>query len=171
MAEELKRGFQSATCLWLNQGQELISSWEEIYKRFGIDGVIRIHKKDYDQFPKGDIVTHFNLEKCNHVPGKIYALAKIIIPGFFLSSAVDQSPLLDFSQCYVAQCLSVKEKIPYENLTEEDFAHSFLNIHNTFELKKEILWRYKQSLPDLSDEAILSLGVSMTTLKIIKKLD
>lgn len=171
MLSIIPRGSDAARCLFEENGRIIDTSWEEIHRRFDIDGTIRIHTKDYAEFPAGNLFTHFNLQISGHIPGHIYALPKIITPGFFISTDNEQSPVLDFSQCLVARCLDVREQVIYEELVPEDFQYSLKHIRNTDDLKKEILWRYTQSLPALSPEDILSRGVSVTTLEIIKKLD
>lgn len=67
----------------------------------------------------------------------------------------------------VVECISAKNHIPYEELTKGDFKYSFRNIKNVKDLKSEILKRYSVSLPNLSKDKLLSLGVSLTELKII----
>lgn len=168
MLAPLQRESNIAHCLFQENGQIIDTSWEEIYHRFNIDGVIRIHMKDYTEFKAGNFFTHFNLQISNHLPGHLYALPKIINPGFFIDTNNEQLPVLDFSQCFIARCLDVREQVVYESLTPEDFQYSFKHIQNTDDLKREILWRYKQSLPKQSAAEILSLGVSITHLEIVK---
>lgn len=171
MSTILPRDTNSPFCLFFENTHSLTLPWEEINERFHIDGVIRIHTKDYAEFPAGNLFTHFNLQLSGHIPGYMYALPKIITPGFFVTTGNEQLPLLDFSQCFIAQCTAVKECVPYGDLTEADFTHSFRHIQNVDELQKEILWRYTKSLPNIAEEEILSRGVSVTSLKIIKQLD
>ena len=47
---------------------------------------------------------------------------------------------------------------------------SFSHIKDVESLKKAIIDRYSSSMPNLSKEEILSLGISLTKLKIIGKL-
>ncbi|MFZ2187579.1 MAG: hypothetical protein WAV46_03075 [Candidatus Moraniibacteriota bacterium] len=171
MATILPRDANSPACLFVENSRTVNAPWQDVYKRFQIDGVIRIDTKDYTEFPEGKLFTHFNLQLSGHIPGCIYALPKIITHGFFVSPNDEQLPLLDFSQCFIAQCIAVRECIPYEALTEEDFIHSFRHIQNVSALQKEILWRYTQSLPNVATKEILSRGVSITALEIIKRLD
>lgn len=167
----IQRGLSEAPCLLSEQGCIIENPWKEIHAKFGIDGVIRIHAKDYSYFPEDNLFTHFNVQISQHVPGHIYALPKIITPGFFISPEKEQPPILDFSGCLIARCLAVKEEVSYDALTQKDFAYSFRHIQNVDELQTEILWRYTQSLPTLSREEILALGVSITHLEIIRRLN
>lgn len=166
MRTDIPRNSPDSHCLWLCNGKEIESPWEEILRRFGISGAIRIHEKDFRFFPNGNLLTHFNLQVSGHKPDYIYALPKIIRPGFFNGPENEQLPLLDFSGCPIAKCRSVREYIPYDKIRPEDFEHSFLHIRNTDELKKEITWRYGKSMPGLTERDILSLGVSITDLEI-----
>jgi len=168
MLSIIPRESRTTHCLFQENGHIADAPWKEIYRRFDIDGVIRIHMKDYAEFSADNFFTHFNLQISHHIPGHTYALPKIIMPGFFVSSDNEQLPVLDFSQCFIARCINVREQIMYEYLTPEDFRYSFKHIQSANDLKKEILWRYKQSLPNLSEEEILSPGVSVTNLEILR---
>jgi hypothetical protein len=171
MPTTLPRGSAATHCLIQTDGHIESVPKEELCARYGIDGIIRIHTKDYGEFPSGTRFTHFNLQASGHVPGDIYALPKIVTPGFFISPDNEQLPVLDFSRCLIARCVATKEHVPYDRLTEEDFAHSFRHIQDIETLKKEILWRYTQSLPSLPPADMLALGVGITELEITKQLD
>ena len=171
MPTPLTRESANSYCLFLENGKRVETVWADVYRRFGIQGVIRIHNKDYAFLPPGPLFTHFNLESSGHQAGRIYALPKIVIPGFFVSPENERLPVLDFSHCFIARCITTRERVPYAELTKEDFAHSFRHIQNVPELKKEMLWRYTKSLPTLTPEEILSRSVSITGLEIIKQLD
>jgi hypothetical protein len=134
---------------------------------------IRIQKKDFEYFEKNKLpkyLNHFNLQICGHETGKIYLLPKILKQGYFISKEKEKLPKLDYNESIVGLCIEVKENLKYEDLTKLDFKYSFPNIQNITSLKQEILYRYQQSLPNLSEEEILSLGISFTKLKILGKL-
>jgi hypothetical protein len=131
------------------------------------DGVIRIPVQEYPHLKIGEKLTHFNLEVSFHKPKKKYLLAKITKHGFCKKDGTEVQPTLDFKECLIGECTSVKERVPYENITEDDFKDSMPHIKNSTELKEAILKRYKQSLPDHTEEELLSAGVSITTLTII----
>lgn len=169
MPDTIPRESATERCRLIEDGRVVDVSREEILGRLGVDGIIRIHTKDYEQFPAESRFTHFNLQTSGHVPGRTYALPKIVTPGFYISPEEEQLPVLDFSGCLIAKCLAVREHVPYESLSGSDFEHSFRHIRTAEELQKEILWRYTQSLPRLSREGILSLGVSITELEITGK--
>lgn len=139
-------------------------------KEIGIKNLIRLQKKDFASIKSQKIITHFNLEKSNHEINMVYLLPKILSSGYYISESDFLEPELDFENCYVAKCLEVRENLSYDDLSEKDFQYSFENIKNIETLKKEILFRYSKSLPNLSKEEILNLGISLTKLEILGKL-
>ncbi|MFP4112112.1 MAG: hypothetical protein ACLFUO_03860 [Candidatus Woesearchaeota archaeon] len=140
---------------------------KNILAKFKIDDIIRFQKEDYDLInPNSKYLTHFNLENTDHVIGYKYALVKIIKPGYFDGSK-EIKPILDFSNCPFVLCTEAKDHICYEKVTENDFKYSLENIKSAEELKKAILRRYKYSMHHISDKKKLSMGVSITTLKIL----
>ena len=143
----------------------------EFDSKNNIAGIIRIHEKDYPLIPTDTpYFTHFNLEMNKHEIGKIYALPSIIKPGYLKKNGEEILPVLSFEECYISECIAVKQKIPYEKLTSQDFQYSLENVKNIDDLKKEILFRYSISMPDLTKKKIVSLGVAITKIKIAPKL-
>ena len=141
---------------------------EDFNTSLRVEGSIRIHKKDFKLLPQHQkILTHFNLEVCYHKVGKMYALPIILERGYLKKNGEELTPLLDISNCKLSRCIDVKEYVKYDELSEEDFKFSFPHIKSIEDLKKEILWRYSQSLPDHSNEELLELGVSITTLELM----
>jgi len=130
-------------------------------------GIIRIRKEDYAFLPDtATHLTHFNLGYAGHKKGKIYALPLIIKPGHYTDKE-DVPPILRFTNCVIAKCLGCRNNVPYDQITDDDFVHSFPSIQSIEELKQAILRRYKQSMPNLSEEKLLSLGVAVTELEVI----
>jgi hypothetical protein len=127
---------------------------------------IRIRKDEYEDLPESGLFTHFNIQVSYHVAGKIYLLPKIIEPGHF-NGEHEVLPLLDFTGILYGECTEVQEHVPYEDLTEQDFTYSLPHIKSTEDLKKIIVKRYSQSLPHISPEELLELGISKTTLNIL----
>ena len=153
----------------INNKETLIPS-KSFFKNFPTNKCIRIQKDEFDSIPNiGEEFTHFNLQISNHKEGEIYILPKILKSGF-LKKGKEKLPLLEFDNCYIGKCIEVKENIPYNKLKKEDFKTSFKHIQNISQLKKEIIKRYSKSLPELSSEEILKLGVSKTKLIIIDKM-
>jgi len=154
--------------LVLKEGNKLFSlNKKQFYHKHRLDGIIRISKEDQQYYPKGiKYLTHFNLQYCHHMKGRIYALPVILKSGH-LTSKEEVLPILSFKGCLIAKCLSVRNNVNYNCLTKNDFKFSSRNISTVPELKRAILRRYTISMPELSAEDIISLGVSITTLKIL----
>lgn len=134
--------------------------------KHGVDGAIRIQKDEYEQIDTAlPFYTHFNLQFCGHRIGSTYALPRILTQGYFVDDADQLPPLLSFEGALMGTCTKVQEHIPYNMITNDIFRYSMRHIQSVDELKSAILRRYKISMPSLSDEKILSLGVSITTLK------
>ena len=135
-----------------------------------IDGIIRIRKEEYAVLPDNVThITHFNLGYAGHKKGAVYALPLIIKPGIFTKEE-DIKPILRFENCVIAKCVGCRNNVSYDQIREEDFIHSFPSIKNRDELKQAILRRYTQSMPDLSLQKILSLGVAITELEVMGRL-
>ena len=147
---------------------EILEREASFLNRHHVNGIIRIHHQEIvNLLPSQTKLTHFNLEISHHKPGLSYGLATILKPGFYKQCGEEQLPLLA-RQCTVqATCYEVLEQVAYTELTDEDFTHSFAHIKTVSELQNVILQRYTQSLPDLSPEKILSLGVAITRLQNI----
>lgn len=152
---------------FLDQGKIIEYSWKEICERFAVNGVIRIHKKDFPLIPRTGRFTHFNLEVSHHQPGAVYLLIAITAPGSYEEDKKEILPLLDLSESIKARCFSVKEFVPYSEISDVDFKFSLINIKSVAELKNAMLWRYRQSLPAISEKNLLSRGVSITTLDLL----
>ena len=138
------------------------------FTKLGVDSIIRLHPQDFFSVNKKRIfLTHFNLQNTDHSHGKKYALALIIKPGFF-DGDKQKLPVLSFDKIIIAECVNVRNNVPYNKLTSKDFNNSLKNIKSVSQLKKAIIRRYKHSMPYLSSKKILSLGVGITELRIKK---
>jgi transketolase len=165
----LKR-FEMDNVIRLKKGKEIIDiNYKKFLKANNIDGIIRIQKSDYKFLKDLKDLTHFNINGCGHKKGNKYALMKIEETGCYKKNGDEKLPILNSNEFYLANCVGVKEKIKYEKIVSDVFKNSFPNIKNIDSLKKEILKRYKKSLPDYSNEELLSFGVSVTNLKILNK--
>jgi len=140
---------------------------KQFLKRYNVDDIIRIRKEDHVFLKeKMRFLTHFNLKDTNHKKSRIYALPLIVKPGY-LKESKELLPILSFENCFIAECIGVRNDVSYEELTEENFKHSFPTIKNIKSLQEAILKRYGESLPDLTKQELISLGVGMTYLKIM----
>ena len=134
-----------------------------------LHGVVRIPEEEYGGFLEGGFLAHFNLERTTVAVGKRYALPRIFVHGRVASGDIPEVfPVLSFDDIYHAECLEVRNNIPYEALTEADFKYSFTHIQNVDDLKRYILLRYRQTKPHLNDADLLSLGVSRMLLCVSK---
>lgn len=135
----------------------------------GIDGVIRIHEKEYEGIDRAlPFYTHFNFEWCGHAIGRRYALPRIIVPGYFRSSNDERPPVLSFKNIVIGECITVQEHVPYTILSADDFVYSMKHIQNMDELKTIIIKRYGKSMPNLSTNDFETRGVAMTIITIIE---
>ncbi len=150
-------------------GKIISISDAELNKKYSIHGVIRLWPKDFALLKNHKYLTHFNLQISNHKKGKRYALVKILKPGYF-DGEKEILPILTFKDAAIAQCISTREHVGYDSIIERDFTHSFRNIQNVTELKKEILRRYKKSMAHVSDKKKLGVGVGITELKILRRI-
>lgn len=142
-----------------------------LFKKLGVTCEIRFHKEDFKNIDLNlKLLTHFNLEHSNHKIGNKYALVLIEKPGYF-DGEKEIKPILNFEDSIICECVDTKNFVQYENIPENYFDYSLKNIKNVDELKKAILRRYKNSMKHIDDEKKLSLGVGITNLKIIKKID
>ena len=170
LMKNIKRSFHLDEFFIKSEDQIISLSLKEFLQKNEIDGIIRIRREDFIFFetnPK--FLTHFNLQSTSHKKGKIYALPLIVKQGFF-DGKKEVSPILSFENNFIAECLEVKNNIRYKDLKQEDFKDSFPSIQNITQLKKVIVKRYSKSIPNLSQQKILSMGIAITKLKIIKKI-
>lgn len=137
-----------------------------------IRDIIRFQKEDYECLLNlgSNQLTHFNLQGPGHQRNQQYALMEILKPGFYTETS-EQLPVLNLNDCLIAECISCQQKVSYSELEQDVFTHSLSNIKDTESLKMAIIRRYSKTMPNLTKQNILDLGVSVTKLKIIKKAD
>ncbi len=170
MVEVVKRGSDTKKILIYRREEVKEVDVDEFLKGLKPkgNGIIRIPKNDLWYFDDGEkFLTHFNLQHSNHKVGDTYYLPKIVQHGYFKKNGEEKLPVLDFKYCHIGKCTDVREHVDYKDLTEKDFKHSFENIKNAEDLKKAMVERYSKSLPDMSAEEIISMGVSVTKLEIL----
>lgn len=171
MTLTIKRGLSYENLLILQNGERKKISISEFRKKTEMHDVIRIVDDEYRYIdPTEGYLTHFNLEDTDSIPGKTYILARIVAGGFFRPREhQEQEPLLSLHDVFVATCEEVKTNLSYENLDQSFFKFSMTHIHDRATLKDAIYKRYHVSMPELSRETIMALGVSWQILKIIRK--
>ena len=153
--------------VYFKKGKNIICESVNIFlKRNNVHNVIQLLHQDFKLIKKNmNRFTHFNIQDTAHKRGENYLIIKINKEGYYDGITYKQS-ILDSNNFIFAKCLFVKNNIDYVDLKEKVFKHSLSNIKNVNSLKKAIKRRYKKTLAHLSDAEKLSLGVSITRLKI-----
>jgi hypothetical protein len=141
---------------------------KEFFKRYNIHSMIRFHEKEFSKIPEINL-THFNLQHTIHKEGQRYVLVKIQQTGYYTKEE-EIPPTIDLTTFYIAECMEVKNNLKYKEITAQDFIDSFSHIKNIEQLKKIIIQRYSKSMPDLSPDEIISLGIATTKLRILEKI-
>jgi|GEM_PF-1145055 len=153
-----------------NYGTTVDINAKEFNAKHGIDGIIRIHNDVYETIDDTlTRFTHFNLEFSGHQIGKTYAMPRIVKFGYYRSDADECPPVLSFDNIYIVRCVSVSEHVPFVAIRDDSFRTSMSHIKDVDALKKEMLFRYAISLPNLTKKQILSMGVSITTLRFMRR--
>jgi hypothetical protein len=138
-------------------------------KIYRLHDYIKLTNQDFNQLSQiNSTFVHFNLEWTGHKKNKNYLIVKIIKKGSF-DGKIYRAPIISSKKVLFAKCLSFKNKIKYKNLTKKDFIYSLKTIKNNKDLKKAIIRRYKKSLPHMSKNSIINLGVAITKLKILNE--
>ena len=157
--------------IFFKKGKNIISEdVSAFHKKYNVHLTIQILHSDFKLIKKNmNRITHFNIQKTLHKPGKNYIIVQKHKTGNFDGVTYKQSGL-DINNLILAKCLSVQNNINYIDLKDNIFKYSLSNIKNINALKKAIKRRYKKTLSHLSDTKKLSLGVGITELRIIKRL-
>lgn len=169
MRQPITRQAPNSLGLFLDRGNIVEIPWQRIHERFQVDGVIRVHAKDFPSIPHSGRYTHFNLEISNHKVGATYLIIVIAQPGRYEKGKSEILPVLNLDTTLKGRCLAVRESVAYADITDEEFQFSLPYANNAETLQPEILWRYHQSLPGISDSELIERGVSITTLEILNR--
>ena len=93
------------------------------FTQLGVNKMLRLQPEDYHSLnKKTKYLTHFNLEQVDHYSGEIFALPLIVKPGNYTPEH-EILPVLSFSGCSRARCISVRNNVDYSFLTAEDFKY------------------------------------------------
>ncbi len=140
---------------------------------FSVEYLIRIPDAEYpDSFSEGDIVAHFNLplSKDGLWHKNMYAvLPRIIETGYFNADGKEVLPLLSFDNVWIGEVVEIHKHVSYEDLNDDFFDKTIGGVKNTDELREKIWERYHKSLPDQTRETVLSQGVGVRKIKLIKR--
>lgn len=152
-----------------NNSLEYKLNYNEFCKKYDVHSVIRIQENDWDMVKnQKDYFEHFNLEYTGNKKGNKYAIIKIIKTGYFdPKTKITVEPILSEVDIILAECVIVRNYLPYEKLNSELFKYSGISEPYIQNLQDIIVRRYSLSLKNLSKEEILKLGVAYSKLKIL----
>jgi len=155
----------------LDSSGEKILPIEELLASFNADGVIRLRRTDFDQalLLKERLIT-FNLGRVTNEIGKRYLVIAIASPGF-KDENVEVLPVLDPKDARVGLCTEVRQEVPIESISEDDFNSSIESIRNIEMLKNALFERYSKFNRELTREQLLSRGCALTTIDFIRNTD
>ena len=146
--------FKEKYLSFFNEGKIKKVNSSIFLKKYKVLGIIKFTKQEFKNIKKGTkCLRHYNIQYCGHKKNNFYMLVKIIEKGSF-DGKVFKSPVLDQNIKILAKCTLVKNFVNYDRLKNEDF-------------KNYIIKRYDKSLSHLSIKEKLSIGVSITDLKLI----
>jgi hypothetical protein len=135
----------------------------DLCERLQVDGLIRLHQRDYDLVELQKKYVHFNLEITLNERGKRYAVVPIIRSGYRTESHEEEVlPVLDPRRHRIGVCLAVTQRVPIEEVSSTYFANSIATIMTIDELKKALIQRYAPLFPHLRPEQLLSRGCAVT---------
>jgi hypothetical protein len=142
-----------------------VATVEEFRRRFGVDALIRLHSTDFALLDRvGRVFVHFNLETTLNEAGHRYAILPIIKPGSRLSDGGEVLPIVDPSRFRLGTCTAVAQRVPLDQITADQFAHSLPTIQTTKQLQAALMTRYAHMFPDLTEKEILARGCAVTRL-------
>lgn len=170
MDNKYERGINNGKIVFLNRGVEKTVELAPLLEMFGVKELVRIPDAQYpNNYNAGDVITHFGLP-IHNIPGKRVVLSRIMKTGFFLENGTESLPVLSFNDVWIAEKVKVIESIAYEDIQGDYFENTVGSCSDTDELRKLILSRYRNTLPDLEDEQILSQGVSIRSFKLLENI-
>lgn len=150
-------------------GQVVIDK-DLVSQMMGAEKIVRVTRDEYpEDVPRGTLIYHFGLPIDADFVGTTVSLARIIEFGYFRKDGDERIPLLSFANVWQAV---VKQRIAattYDKLSEKFFRNSIGGATDIASVKKLILARYRNSLPDMTDEEILAHGVSVRLFRLLKR--
>lgn len=169
VVEEIRR-IRNVNIVRVQNGTEVTDvSTGEMLRWYNIDNIIRFREKEFAHIQKHrEYLTHFNLQVCHHFAGRRYGLVLITKPGY-LDGENEILPVISLRFMFIGECVEARNNIAYEDIGDDDFTFSFDHIKSVDSLKRAIIEKYRESMPSLSPDVILSLGVSITKLKIVSQ--
>ena len=169
----MRRSKDLNTVLVLENSGIVSKKYIDIKKEYGIVHLIRFHDTDFKKlmlYKESDFLTHFNIQRSAHKKNALCLLVRIAKKGHY-DGKNEIKPILGLNNSLVAKCVFVKNNVSYESLKKEDFKNSLPGIKTVSQLKKAISRRYRNSLSNISDVQKMKLGVGITQLVILKKIE
>lgn len=152
-------------------GRTILTNQEEILRRYGVDDLIRIPKKDYPESAKvGDVFVHYNLPIEYSRKGFNVVLPKIIRRGYFKKPNIERLPILSFDNVWKAKVVNFVQHTNYSDLTPDCLKNVIGGARNVDGLKKMMVKRYLKVLGDETEEGVINKGVSVTFLEFTEKI-
>lgn len=165
--KNLRRDSGQDTLIWSKDNVIIKVGKRKFLQKHDVANVIRLRPEEYAAInPKTRTLTLFNLQHTPHQPGKRYLLTMIVRPGHYTPEQ-EVLPVLSWEKSIVVECISAKNNLRYSDLSAKDFRYSIKTVQTIPQLRRAILHKYCQSRPGLSTEEMVTLGVAVTTLKII----
>ena len=160
--------FKEKYLFFFNKGKIKRVNALSFINKYKISGIIKFTKEEFNNIKKdAKCLRHFNIQYCGHKKDNFYMLVKIIKKGSF-DGKIFKSPVLDQTKKILTQCTNVKNFVNYNSLDKDDFNNCIKLIKNKTTLKRYIIKRYSKSLSHLSTKKKISMGVSVTDLKLNK---
>jgi hypothetical protein len=157
---------QDLEVLYFENNKIIRSRMIDVLKKYKIDGLIRFQEEDFKYIKSKSWFTHFNIPYSVGRRGKTYGLVRIVDYGSYDQNNM-RMPVLDFNNMYKAVCLKTRNNVKYSELKNDDFKHSLKNIKSIAGLKKAMIRRYNKIMPSLTDDQIISLGLSIRELQVL----
>lgn len=171
--ERLSKENINSDVLVLIDGREECVAYSDFLETFQVAGMVRIPENEFVgiNFDNG-ILSHFNLEKTDRKVGERYIFVKILRHGRYgVDTELEQPPLISLDGARVAECVYVRNSIPYDELSAGDFRRSVGDITDPGSLHDHIKKWYSETAGELSPESILEKGVAMTLFRPTESLD
>jgi hypothetical protein len=146
---------------------------KEPYKKFlkeqKIHDLIKLTSEEFKTVLKKKVFFHFNLQHSVHKKNKKYYLVKILKHGYSDKKKYIH-PILSSEFFLLTKCESSRNFINYTQIKKNELNKSLLLIKSIKNLKLSILKKYKKSLSHIDNNTKIKMGVSITKLKILKKI-
>lgn len=153
--------------LLLEAGEEVLTPYEELLKRYDVAGLIRIPEAEFVEIgSERPVLAHFNLGATIHEAGQHYLLVKLVRHGSYKTAEADETPpLLSLAGARVMRCLVAEHRLSLASLGPPYFEHAFEGITDRSSLASALLRRYGTSTGGITMADIEAKGVAFTLLE------